>query len=405
MEALLSHSMRIALIADAYPPLRSSAAVQLRDLSFELARQGHAVTVMVASPELKEPVFIEDQEGIQVVRLRTQKTKDVNYFRRTIGELMMPFAMLKILRNSRLKDQRWDGIAWYSPTIFLGPLAKALKSQSKCRSYLIVRDIFPEWAVDMGLMRKGLPYLFFKRIANFQYSVADVIGIQTPGNMVYFSEILHQLSPRIEILHNWLAKTPLKPCSISINATPLAGRKVLVYAGNMGIAQKAEVFLELAERLVERRDIGFIFVGRGSESQNLRNFAGARNLNNVAFFDEIDPDEIPSLYSQCHIGLIALDSRHKTHNIPGKFLSYLRSGLPVIAMINPENDLEKIIQENNVGKAVTNSSLDLLTKASTTLLDEIAIDPSFEIRCKQLAEEIFSPETAAKQIVQGLRFV
>jgi hypothetical protein len=64
--------------------------------------------------------------------------------------------LLRARRQSGLGRERWDGVVWYSPTIFLGPIVRVLRRESRCRSYLILRDIFPEWAVDMGLMRRGL---------------------------------------------------------------------------------------------------------------------------------------------------------------------------------------------------------------------------------------------------------
>ncbi len=77
--------------------------------------------------------------------------------------------------------------------------------------------------------------------------------------------------------------------------------------------------------------------------------AEKRKLDNILFYNEISPKEIPRLYEQCSYGIVSLDKRHKTHNIPGKFLSYMRSGLPVLAVINKNNDLEKIIKDNGVG--------------------------------------------------------
>ncbi len=139
------------------------------------------------------------------IRLKSPKTKDIGYVLRTIGEFRMPFSMLHNLRKCPLANEKWDGVVWYSPTIFLGPFAKALKQSSQCRSYLIIRDIFPEWAVDMGLMGRGLPYRFFKAIANYQYSVADVIGAQAPGNLAYFTDWASQPGRRVEVLQNWHA--------------------------------------------------------------------------------------------------------------------------------------------------------------------------------------------------------
>ncbi len=255
----------------------------------------------------------------------------------------------------------------------------------------------------MGLMRRGLPYRFFKAVEHYQYSVADVIGVQTPANLRYFDYWTVQPGHRVEVLQNWLADTPNAGCSISVASTGLAGRKIFVYAGNMGIAQGMGILLELAALLKDRQDVGFLFVGRGSDAQRLRVEAQARDLDNVVFFDEIDPDEIPGLYAQCHAGLVALDPRHKTHNIPGKFLSYMQCGLPVLASINPGNDLVKLIEAERVGRVSSDASAATLAELAQALVAEIAGDADIGARCKALSKRVFSPEVAVKQIVAALQ--
>jgi glycosyltransferase involved in cell wall biosynthesis len=389
--------MRLALIADTFPPLRTSGAVQLRDLSREFVRQGHTLTVMLPTAGLSAPWLMEDFGGVQVLRLRAPPTKDINYVSRTINEFLMPFAMRLNLRKSPLAQARWDGVVWYAPSIFHGPFANALKKTSNCKAYLIVRDIFPEWAADMGLMGRGVPYKFFKVVANYQYSVADVIGIQTQGNRAYFAD---RPNSQIEVLQNWLADAPNVGCSIDVASGKLAGRTIFVYAGNMGVAQGMGVLLDLAERMRGRIDIGFLFVGRGSDAHILRQNAEQRGLDNVAFHDEIDPAEIPGLYAQCHVGIVALDPRHKTHNIPGKFLSYMQAGLPVLATINPGNDLEGMILRESVGRVCSDQSLETLQRLA---LELTAVDSDLSVRCQALAKKLFSPEAACRQVVQGLR--
>lgn len=394
--------MRIALIADTFPPLRTSGAVQLRDLSREFVRQGHAITVMLPTVGLSRPWLIEDFHGVQVLRLKAPRTKDIGYVRRTINEFLMPFVMLLNLRKSPLADVRWDGVVWYSPTIFLGPLANSLKKASACRSYLILRDIFPEWAVDMGLLGRGLPYRFFKAVEHYQYSVANVIGVQTSANLPYFDQWAKQDGRSVEVLQNWLADAPDTGCSISVADSVLAGRKIFVYAGNMGVAQGMDVLIFLAERVRDRRDIGFLFVGRGRDAERLRADVKARGLDNVLFHDEIDPSEISGLYAQCHVGIVALDPRHKTHNIPGKFLSYMQSGLPVLASINPGNDLEGMIQREGIGRVCTDQSVETLQRLAVELADEIDSGKSVSVLCRALLERLFSPEASVKQIISGL---
>jgi glycosyltransferase involved in cell wall biosynthesis len=394
--------MRIALIADTFPPLRASGAVQLRDLTREFVRQGHSLSVLLPAPDQSEPWKLEEFEGAQVLRLKAPRTKDIGYVRRTLAELVMPFAMWRNLRKSPLAKERWDGVVWYAPSIFHGPLVSSLKKSSACKSYLIIRDIFPEWAVDMGLMGRGLPYRFFDAVAKYQYSVADVIGVQTPGNRRYFKPWLEHPGRHLEVLQNWLDKPSKMRCSIRVEETALAGRKVFVYAGNMGVAQGMTILLDLAKKLYSRKDIGFLFVGRGSEAVRLKSEAQLRQLDNVVFFDEIDPDEISDLYAQCDIGVVALDSRHKSHNIPGKFLTYMQSGLPVLANINAGNDLAQMIRDEGIGQVCETNRVDELLLLTEKLLDQIQADSGLSARCRALFERKFAVENTVKQIVAAL---
>jgi glycosyltransferase involved in cell wall biosynthesis len=395
--------MRIALIADTFPPFRSSGAVQLRDLAREFARQGHSLTVLLPSPGQQAPWSLEQIDGVQVLRLKAPRTKDIGYFCRTLGELAMPFAMLRRFRKSPLATEQWDGVVWYAPSIFHGPLASAIKKSSSCKGYLIIRDIFPEWAIDMGLMgRRGLPFRFFAAIARYQYSVADVIGVQTPGNRGYFDKWRQQPGRKLEVLQNWLDKPALAPCPIRVSETSLAGRRIFVYAGNMGIAQGMDVLLDLAEQLRSRIDVGFLFVGRGSDSVRLKSVAKDRKLDNVLFYDEIHPDEIPDLYAQCSAGIVALDPRHKSHNIPGKFLTYMQNGLPVLANVNLGNDLAQVIRDEQVGQVCENNRVEDLLQFASLLLEQIESDAQISTRCRSLFGREFAVERTVRQIVAAL---
>ena len=212
--------MRIALICDAFPPLQSSGAIQMQDLSLEFLTQGHIPIVLIPSPDLDCAWLVGDWNGVQTLRIKSPKTKDIGYFQRTIGEFLMPFVMLRNLKNSPISKLNLDGIVWYSPTIFWGPLVKSLKKSSSCQSYLIVRDIFPEWAVDIGLIRRSFPYYFFKLIEKLQYSIADRIGVQTTANLNYFNKYDNQIVRKVEVLHNWLAETPDIGCSCLLYTSP-----------------------------------------------------------------------------------------------------------------------------------------------------------------------------------------
>lgn len=393
--------MKVVLIADTFPPSRTSGAIQLRDLSREFARQGHNLTILSPSPNLKSKWSSEDLDGVRILRLKTLRLRDVSYLRRTLGELLMPFLMLRNLNKSPLCYERWDGVVWYSPSIFHGPLVNAIKRKSKCKGYLIIRDIFPEWAVDMGLMRRGLIYIFFDAVARYQYSLADVIGVQTSGNRKYFKKWIQSTGHKLEILPNWLGEPTYKKCSIRLNETKLAERKVFVYAGNMGVAQGMDILLDLAEKYLDRQDVGFLFVGRGSEFTRLTTSAKVRKLDNVLFYDEIHPDEISDLYRQCSVGLVSLDPNHKTHNIPGKFLTYMQNGLPVLASLNLGNDLSSLIRQEKVGQVCECNQPDKLFELSEEILLQVDRGTDeLKSRCKSLFEREFNVKKAVLQILE-----
>ena len=125
-------------------------------------------------------------------------------------------------------------------------------------------------------------------------------------------------------------------------------------------------------------------------------------LCRATFHDEIDPAEIPGLYSQCHAGIVVLDPCHKTHNLPGKFLSYMQAGLPVLASINSGNDLAELIQREWVGRVCTNHSAQTLQRLSVELGDEVISRKNASESCRALSAKLFSPEATVKQIATAL---
>lgn len=394
----MNRGLLIALISTDYPPLRTSAAVQLRDLAQQFAALGHRPIVIVPSPMSDKPWTVERIDGVEVLRVAAPPTRSPSFVRRAIAEMWLPFAMYLNIRRSPFAAADWDLLVWYSPPIFFGPLIAKMRRRSKARTYLILRDIFPEWAVDLGLVRRGPVYLVFKAIAAFQYYIAEVIGVQTESNLSYLRK-WDRPPRRLEVLRNWLAVTSDIGCSIVVKDTPLAGRKIFVYIGNMGVAQGMDLFIELIHSLRDRADIGFLFVGRGTEYARLEAEKRSRDLGNALFFGEIDSSEIPGLLAQCHVGLVALHPDHKTHNIPGKFVSYVQYGIPVLARVNAATDLQRLIEDEQVGRVYVGDSVSELRRLAEGLMDDEAQRRSMADHGRALGRSMFSPVAAARQIV------
>lgn len=387
--------MHILIISDAYPPMRTSCATQIYDLAQAFIEQGRQVSVIIPAHLQKKSVEISDADGPTVYAVRCFKTKDVGYAQRAMAEFINPFLIgFRLKRNPSFMSQKIDQIVWYSPTIFWGPLVKRLKTQFSCKSYLILRDIFPDWAKNLEAIKGELIYRGFRAIAHYQYAQADRIGVQSPNNLSYLVERLPNVASKIEVLWNWIGAPKNMPSNIDLAKTKLAGKYIFVYAGNMGVAQGVDQFIELAKAFNSRDDIGFLFLGRGSHKDSLERRFKEMGFQNALFFDEIDPAQLNSVYKQCHAGLISLDFRHETHNIPGKFLSYLHEGLPVIGFVNPGNDLIKLVDQWKVGVLFDEVSAVNFEKLNAFEVGDIEMAD----RCKELVKSFFLPQKAATQI-------
>ena len=392
--------MRLALITVHYPPIKSSCAVQMKDLAHEFLNQGHNPVVITPDHELKESWAKETHDSIDVYRLKCPIIIDINNFRRAINETLMPFIMLYNLRKTPLNLSSFDGVIWYSPSIFFGPLVWYLKIKSSCKTYLILRDIFPEWAIDLDLMNKSPIYYFFKLVAKLQYCIANTIGVQSKSDLNYFNKQPEET--KTEVLSNWISEGNVEKSSINLNLSKLKERKILIYVGNMGVAQGLQFILDLVLSMKNKSEIGFVFVGRGSMVDSMNLFIKEHSLENILRYDQIPSAEIKSLLGQANIGLVSLDSRHKANNIPGKFLSYLQAGIPTLAKINKDTDLEETIEIKNVGKVYTGDSVKEFEEILEGMINSQDSLVLFSENSKVLAVKEFSSFKAAKQIVLSL---
>jgi glycosyltransferase involved in cell wall biosynthesis len=229
-----------------------------------------------------------------------------------------------------------------------------------------------------------------------------VIGVQTPANVPHL-QAFACTQRRVEVLPNWLAPAVAAPCPIDLANTPLAGRKILVYAGNMGVAQDMPPILAMVKALQAQTDWGFVFVGRGSEVARIRMEIAEQRLDHILVFDEIDSAAIPALFAQCHAGLLALDPRHTTHNIPGKFIAYLRAGLPVLARVNPGNDLIALIAEQQLGFVCASADPESLHVACQALFElPESRRQAMSDNGREYWRRIYSAEACCVQVRNGL---
>lgn len=394
--------MKIIIVCVFYPPLKSSAAIQIEDLTKELLKQGHYVSVVTPDDSISEKVLVKSSKNLSIYRFKSGKLTDTSFIKRTINEFIIPFKIIYIIFLKSINLTNHNGIIWWSPSIFLSPLILFLKIINSCPDYLILRDLFPRWARDLNLIRSKLVYQFFNFFFILQFVVADVVGIQSKGNKKFIPDNIFLKKINIKLLKNWYTPNFKNVrTKIDLKKTVLQSKKVFVYAGNIGLAQNIKKIIYLAEKIQYDTDIGFLFIGRGSQYKFFKNFVKKRNIGNVLFHKEIPNNQLEDLYKKCFAGLVVLDNRHNTHNIPGKLLSYLHYGLPVFALLNKEHDLIKFINENKVGYATDNYEINSLINEIKKFIKLKNDDREIIFKCKKLANANFNTESISKEIIES----
>lgn len=389
--------MKFILITDSYAPSRTSVAVLLEALTNALVNEGNHVCVVVPSAFQAEPVLITFRNAVEIISVKALETKNISYFQRFVAELINPYLMCWYLwRTDSLRGRDINGVLWYSPSIFFRIIVRSCQKKFNCPSYLILRDIFPDWALDLGVLKKGLLAAYLAWTAKRQYEQATWIGLQSPENLKYFQSRYPEYIDKAEVLWNWVSDAKPRKCPIQLKDTSLAEKKIAVYAGNIGISQGRDTFLSMVEALKAiNKDMGFVFIGRGAELKALQAEIEARAIPDILFFHEIQPDEMLGLYQQCHIGLLALDIRHKTHNIPGKFISYMQAGIPVFGIVNKHNDLINMVANYGVGFLCASKDKNTLEEGAHAMLKTIFESHDF----KALINNFFLVDQATQKIL------
>ena len=395
--------MRVLILVDCYYPSMKSGAKLVHDLAVELSQRGFQAIVLTPSDAITDKAEIRTEDGCTVVRVRTGKIKGAGKIQRAIREARLS-ADLWHGAMEFLRKNRCDLIVFYSPTIFFGPLVRRLKRLWKCPAYLILRDIFPDWAVDAGVLKEAIVYRYFRRVALAQYRVADLIAVQSPANLTYLERRCAGERFKLKVLFNWTAsRESALPTTNYREQLGLTGKQVFLYGGNIGVAQDMDNILRLACRLKSRQDIQFLLIGEGSEVPRLRKTIEREDLTNVRIISGIPQEEYLAMVSEFDFGLISLHARLTSHNVPGKLLSYLYWGLPVLASVNPANDLFDLLHENRAGLCVQNGYDDDLLQAALRLANDRALCATMRRNARRLLESTFSVENAVSQIFEHLR--
>jgi len=390
--------MRILLLVDYYLPGTTSCAKLTHDLASELVKQKHEVLLITTVDTAPKAMLVEHSGSLTVARIRTGPIKGAPLPLRALREIGLSHLSWWCARNL-IRERRIDLVVYYSPTIFWGPLVRRVKELWGCPAYLILRDIFPKWARDCGVLHDGPAYRFFQREAIRQYDQADTIGVESEGAVRYFQTTFPEKRYKVEVLNNW---TTLDEGSIIPGGYRekfgWQDKVVFFYGGNMGVAQGVDTILGLLRAMRPRTEVRFLLVGQGSEVPRMDSAIANEGLDNVKLLPAVDQRTYLSMLSEADVGFLSLARELQTHNVPGKALPYMYFSLPILASLNPGNELSAVVRTYHAGFCVETGDLPGLLAAAVRLAEDKDLRHRLGLNARSLLETRFSVSAAAKQV-------
>lgn len=391
--------MKICLIVDDYMPRSIKvAAKMMHELACEFISQGHEVTVITPSPELNKNTEITILDDVTVCRFKSGEIKNVAKVQRAINETLLSYYAWKSFK-SYFRENKHDIIVYYSPSIFWGGLVEKLKKTWNAPSYLILRDLFPQWAIDQGLIRDGsVIEKYFRYFEKRNYRAADTIGLMSKKNLEWFEKSV-LTNNHLEVLYNWAANLPVESNNYYKKALKIEDKIVYFYGGNIGHAQDMMNIVRLAKSMISHDKAHFVLVGAGDEVELVKSAIEKNRLTNMTLLPSVGQDEFKQMLAEFDVGLFTLHKDHSTHNFPGKLLGYMVQKLPILGSINQGNDLKEVVEKYEAGLITINEDDETLLANAIQLLDEDYRKKIGE-NAQELLKSTFSVEAAVGQILE-----
>lgn len=386
---------------DSYLPSPKSAAKHFYDLARALADLGHEPTVLTCSELVPGPHQLTVEDSIRVLRVRTPVMKSPSRVLRALREVRLPFVAWRRAQKE-LAGMQCDLIVFYSPTIFWGPLVWRLKKLFRAPAYLYLRDIFPQWALDAGILRKGPAYYFFRAVERFQYSVADVIALQAHGDRAHFDGDDNSQG-KLEVIYNWgpADEGPL-PVLDFRSKLGLKDKTVFFFGGTFGVAQNMDAILDLARGVRHDDSIRILLAGDGTETARLKKTIEQERLENVVMLPPLAQRDYMALVSEIDVGIVSLARELRTHNVPGKSLSYAHFSKPVLASLNPGTEFGDLVREFEAGFASDAGDTARLVQNALQLAGDIELRKRMGANNRRLYDTKFNLQTAIDSLMRAI---
>ncbi len=386
--------MNILFVSISAVPNAASHSISL-DLLREFQRNGHNVHIVCALERKQNlETHLCEEAGYKVLRVKIGNNKKANIIEKGITTVLLPSKYKKAIKKY-FSDVKFDLVLYPTPPVTHYATVKYIKKRDDAKTYLLLKDIFPQNAVDIGMMSKngvkGVLYKYFRNKEKKLYAISDRIGCMSQANVDYVLKHNPEVpADKVEICPNAIeiqdvSITDEQKVEIRQKYGIPLDKKVFIYGGNLGRPQGIPFIIECLKAQKDNPDAYFLIVGDGTEYGKLEAFFNSVDAKNMKLMKRLPKEDYDRMVVACDVGMIFLDHRFTIPNFPSRMLSYMQAELPVLACTDPNTDIGKVIVDGEFGwwcesndteafkkcvDAAVSSDLKLLGKNSHNYLEE-----------------------------------
>lgn len=351
------------------------------DLLRSFKNEGHRVFA-VSSRENRQglPTELIDEDGAQTLKVRVGNITKTGVIEKGISTILIEKKYIAAIKKF-FSGVKFDLVLYTTPPITLVGVVDYIKKRDNAKTYLMLKDIFPQNAVDIGMMcthgLKGVLYRYFRIEEKRLYDISDMIGCMSQANVNYILKHNPQVKPeKVEICPNCIEALDISMSDVERIAIREkygipTDKKVFVYGGNLGKPQDIS-FIIKCFKAVKDKEAFFFIVGGGTEYGKLETFINEEKSKNVMLMKSLAKTDYDKILAACDVGLIFLDHRFTIPNFPSRLLDYMQASLPVLACTDPNTDVGKVIVEGDFGWwCESNSAREFDNKINNAMVSDL----------------------------------
>lgn len=369
--------MNILFLSVSAIPHLSKHSISL-DLIRALKNQGNSVYVVGSNQRrFGKKTSLDEEEGSQVLRVKTGNLTKCNIIEKGIATLLLPRQYISAIKK-HFKGVKFDLVVYSTPPVTHAGTVAYIKKRDNAKTYLLLKDIFPQNAVDIGMMQKSgsqsIIYKTFLKQERKLYKLSDKIGCMSQANVDFLlkhnpslsSESVHICPNAIEVAN--YEKDLEKRRAIREKWGIPDNKTVFVYGGNLGRPQGIPFLIQCLKANANKTDRFFVICGTGTEYPKLKEYYETEKPNNLLLLNGLPKEEYEDFVKAFDVGLIFLDHRFTIPNFPSRLLSYMQAKMPVITCTDPNTDIGKVAEKGGFGIGCESNNPDNFTKAVDKIL-------------------------------------